>query len=512
MVAACLLPILCAPVHAAEVEEATNSSISSVAAHADSAQLENAVVKIFSTIRGPDPFRPWSKAAPQEVTGSGVVIEGNRILTNAHVVGYASQVQVQAKQGGDKISASVVAIARGIDLAVLKLDDDAFFATHRAPVRANILPDIKDAVFAYGYPTGGTSLSITKGIVSRIEFVPYSFQTSGLRIQIDAAINPGNSGGPVIAGNKMIGLAFSTAVNVQNIGYIIPNEEIELFLQDIADGHYDGKPAMFDTLQTLENPALRKFLKLDQSVHGMVVQRPAQTGATYPLKEWDVVTQIGDSSVDNQGMVKLNADLNVRFQYRVQQMSRNGKLPLTVIRDGKTMTIQLPVSSSRPQLIPSLMESYPSYFIAGPIVFSRATLEFRALINNNPAALNAYAYNGSPLMTRLGEEPSASREELVVVSSPFFPHPLVKGYDSRFGSVVYSVNDQPVRSLSHFVSLLRDMKDELIVLKFDQRIGESIVLPRKELLAATDEILSDNGIRSQGSKDMMDVWRAKAGK
>ncbi|HXA48468.1 MAG TPA: hypothetical protein VNW52_12610, partial [Burkholderiaceae bacterium] len=47
------------------------------------AQMENAVVKIFSTIRGPDPFRPWSKAGPQEVTGSGVVIEGNRILTNA---------------------------------------------------------------------------------------------------------------------------------------------------------------------------------------------------------------------------------------------------------------------------------------------------------------------------------------------------------------------------------------------------------------------------------------------
>ncbi|HSY29982.1 MAG TPA: S1C family serine protease, partial [Burkholderiaceae bacterium] len=197
------------------------------------------MVKIFSTIRAPDPFRPWSKAAPQEITGSGVVIEGNRILTNAHVVGYASQIQIQAKQGGDKISAHVIAIARGIDLAVLKLDDNSFFDTHRPPVRANILPEIKDAVFAFGYPTGGTSLSITKGIVSRIEFVPYNYYTSGMRIQIDAAINPGNSGGPVIAGDKMIGLAFSTATNVQNIGYIIPNEEIELFLEDIADGHYD---------------------------------------------------------------------------------------------------------------------------------------------------------------------------------------------------------------------------------------------------------------------------------
>ena len=88
--------------------------------------------------------------------------------------------------------------------------------------RASALPQIKDAVLAYGFPTGGTSLSITKGIVSRIEFVPYNYPTSGLRIQIDAAINPGNSGGPAIAGDKMIGLAFSRLGDAQNIGYIIP--------------------------------------------------------------------------------------------------------------------------------------------------------------------------------------------------------------------------------------------------------------------------------------------------
>jgi S1-C subfamily serine protease len=208
--------------------------------------LGNAVVKVFATLRLPDPYRPWAKQAPQDITASGVVIEGHRILTNAHAVLYASQVQIQATGAGDKISATVEAVAPGIDLAVLKLDDDGFFATHAPLARAGTLPQIKDAVLAYGFPTGGTSLSITKGIVSRIEFVPYNYPTSGLRIQIDAAINAGNSGGPAIAGEKMIGLAFSRLGDAQNIGYIIPNEEIELFLKDIADGHYKGKPALFD--------------------------------------------------------------------------------------------------------------------------------------------------------------------------------------------------------------------------------------------------------------------------
>src|ERR1700733_4123115 len=121
--------------------------------------LENSVVKIFSTMRYPDPFKPWTKQAPSEATASGVVIEGKRILTNAHAVLYASQVQIQANAAGDKLSASVIAIAPGIDLAVLQLDDPSFFDTHPPVARASKLPQIKDPVLAYGFPTGGSSLS-----------------------------------------------------------------------------------------------------------------------------------------------------------------------------------------------------------------------------------------------------------------------------------------------------------------------------------------------------------------
>src|SRR3984893_18087536 len=142
------------------------------AAHtADAAQapaLENSVVKIFSTMRYPDPFKPWTKQAPSEATASGVVIEGRRILTNAHVVLYATQVQIQANAAGDKVPATVLAVAPGIDLAVLQLDDASFFDAPPPASRASKLPQIKDAVLAYGFPAGGTSLSITKGIVSRI--------------------------------------------------------------------------------------------------------------------------------------------------------------------------------------------------------------------------------------------------------------------------------------------------------------------------------------------------------
>jgi S1-C subfamily serine protease len=469
--------------------------------------IENAVVKVFSTLRYPDPFRPWSKQAPSEVTASGVVIDGKRILTNAHVVLYASQVQIQANQAGDKISATVVGVAPGIDLAILKLDDDSFFKSHPPIARASTLPEIKDPVLAYGFPQGGTALSITKGIVSRIEFVNYNYPVSGLRIQIDAAINPGNSGGPAIAGDKMIGLAFSHLDQAQNIGYIIPNEEIDLFLKDIADGHYDGKPAMFDELQTLENPALRSYLKLDKSVEGMVVHHPEASVPAGPLKEWDVITRIDGTPIDDQGMIKLGSNLRVQFEYLVQKAARNGKVPLTIVRANKSLEVQLPVSSARPLLITDYRGEYPPYFVYGPLVFSRATLQFLGSMRGNSGVLAGLGFAGSPLVTRLGAPPEPDREELTIISSPFFPHKLSKGYNSAAAAVVYSVNGTRVKSLRHLVTLLRDLKDEFVVFELDQRGGEALVFPRKDMVDATEEILTDNGVRSQGSPDMLAVWQ-----
>jgi S1-C subfamily serine protease len=478
---------------------------------AKSSSVENSVVKIFSTVRYPDMTKPWTKSSPIDYTGSGVVIEKNRILTNAHVALYASQIQVQANQSGDKFSATVEAIAPGIDLAVLKLDDEKFFINHPPLARANTLPEIKDAVLAYGYPEGGDSLSITKGIVSRIEYTPYNGTVSGLRIQIDAAINPGNSGGPAVSGDKMIGLAFIRRNNAENIGYIIPCEEIELFLKDIADGHYDGKPTMFDQFQTMENPVLRTFLKIGDTQSGVIIHKPFSNDPTYPLKTWDVISKIGDTPIDDQGMIKLGTNLRVSYLYLIQKIVQNGCVPLTVIREGKEMPIQLPVSPDRPNILPSLNGSYPSYFVYGPLVFSNATAEFMGnVVKGDNALFQIFLkmYQESPLVRRAGDLPAFPGERLVVVSSPFFPHKLAKGYSNPISLVLKTVNGIPIKNLAHLVEVLRDCKDEYVTFDFFDR-SESLVFHRTEILAATPDILNDNSVLAQGSPDVLSIWNTK---
>jgi hypothetical protein len=116
---------------------------------------------------------------------------------------------------------------------------------------------------------------------------------------------------------------------------------------------------------------------------------------------------------------------------------------------------------------------------------------------------------GSPLLARLGDRPDPEREELVLIPAPLFPHALSTGYSDPTGSVVKSVNGTPVKSLAHLVAVLRDLKDEYVTLDFDNRASEAMVFPRAQLAASTEAVLNDNGVRAQGSPDMLKIWEAK---
>jgi S1-C subfamily serine protease len=480
-----------------------------VQADSQERKIRDSVVKIFATMRYPDLTRPWSKQSPRDASGTGVVISGKRILTNAHMVLYGSQLFVQSNQSGEKLPAHVEAVGPGIDLAVLRLEDESFFDNRLPLPRSTALPEMKDTVLVYGYPQGGSTLSVTKGIVSRIEFTAYGEGTSGVRVQIDAAINPGNSGGPALIDGKMVGLIFSKLAQADNIGYIIPGEEIDLFLDDVADHRYDGKPAMHQALQTLENDALRAFLGLERKNQGMVVHAADPGNARDLLRPLDLITKIGGYEIDNVGMVRIKENLRLNFLYLIQRVAKDGKLPLTIVRQGKTRTIDLPVKSRYPMLIESLKGHYPSYFIYGPLVFSAVTSEFVGSLGMRGPLTGALALMGSPLVTRRGDLPRFEGEELVAVASPIFSHRIRNGYDDPMSKVVKEVNGVPVKNLRHLVELLRDCKQKYTQICFDDRFSETMVFDHQEALRATDEILSDNGIRQQCSDDLASVWAKK---
>ena len=487
---------------------------------ADNPKIRKSVVKIFGSIRQPDPFRPWTKGSPHDVTGSGVVISGKRILTNAHVVNHASQVFVQPDKSSEKLSAKVEAMAPGIDLAVLKLDDESFFDAHPALSVDSKVPSLQQTIFAYGYPEGGTELSITRGIVSRVEFAEYYLLTQGLRIQVDAAINPGNSGGPAVSNGKLIGVAFSKLQRSDNIGYIIPMEEIELFLNDIRDGHYDGKPILDISVQNLENDALRAKFKLDKKATGVLVRRIRYRDVSYPLHVGDIITSIGDHSIDNAGMVHVEGDRMIKFQYLIQRSAHDDRLPLSIIRNGKDAKLDVPVKPFADWLFLQLSQATASYFVFGPLIFSEASSDYvlymaaygKSSREDGPAsgyALLSLLYTANPLFTRYGDRPAFPDERIVIIAYPAFTHKIGKGYNITYTASVAEVNGVRIRNLKHMVEVIRDATGEFVEFTFHGNETDTFVFKRKEALDATDEILSDNGIRQQCSADIAPIWNQK---
>jgi S1-C subfamily serine protease len=472
------------------------------------------VVQIISTLRYPDRFQPWSKKAPVSSYASGVVIEGKRILTTAHAVAYASDVRIGSDQTGDKATATVEGFSPEIDLALLKLDDDSFFNTHPPLTRARKLPQIKDPVMAFGVPASGSGIALTLGSVSGIDFTSYN-GASGLRFQMDAAINPGSSGGPVVMGDMMIGLSLPPSSKAEKFSYITPCEEIELFLKAIRQGSYHGRPRIDVVIQELQHPALRSFLGVDKSVHGVVIQQIGPIPANNPLRKWDIITQVGNTDLDDEGMIHLENGLHLAFPYLFNQTAANGTVPLTVVRSGQPLHLNVPIQSSPTRLLPPLNGAYPDYFVFGPLVFSDASQDlFYDWISGAIAGstgLNATMRildEDNPLVTRCDDFPKFEGERLVVVTT-FFQHKLADNYPNPVTQVVKAINGTPIKNLAHLVQVLRDCKDKFVSIEFFGRYSNTLVFPREEMLAATEAILTDNNVHSQGSPDVMAIWNAK---
>ena len=470
------------------------------------------MVKVFATSRKPDLFRPWIKQDPAETSGTGVVIDGKRILTAAHVVGYATQVMVQPDQSGEKFAATVKQIAPDVDLALLTLDDAGFFDAHPPLLRAPALPKLRDAVLAYGYPAGGETLSVTRGIVSRVEFEMAYYGAMALRVQIDAAINPGNTGGPATIDGRMVGMVFGRLQQSDNIGYIVPDEEIELFLKDVGDGRYDGKPMLYDVCQSAQNDALRARLKIPKDLNGQLVWRPDGDAPSYPLKRWDVITKIGDAPIDVAGTVNVG-DLRLNFRYLIQKAARDGKVPLGVFRDGKLVDVDAPAPdwTHRPRLLPFLLDRYPSYLVWGPLVFSTASGDFIYSFDQQGYAEKWYPYltsQKSPLLNRRYDRPAFEGEGLVILTA-MLPHKLVRGYSDPMSAVVDEVDGVKVKSLRHLAERLRDAKGDQVVVSFVDQSADVLVLDRRGVLEAAEQILSENAIRKAYSDDLKPVLDPK---
>src|SRR5437867_9852011 len=243
--------------------------------------VQKSLVRITATSVEPDYKAPWNAGALQRGVGAGFVISGNRILTNAHVVANSRYLIVERESDPNKYPATVQFIANDCDLALITVSAPDFFK-NMVPLQFGGIPALESTVSAYGYPIGREWMSVTAGIVSRIDFQLYTHSSidQHLAVQISAQINPGNSGGPVMQNGKVIGVAFQgySGDVAQGVAYMVPTPVIRRFLKDIEDGHYDKYVDLGITPIKLQNPAQRHFLGLKDDGRGVLVETVVAAG------------------------------------------------------------------------------------------------------------------------------------------------------------------------------------------------------------------------------------------
>jgi S1-C subfamily serine protease len=465
------------------------------------ANQQDAVVKLFVTANSMDFYRPWQSIGSQAASGSGCVIAGQRILTNAHVIADSTFIQVRKESDPKKYTAQVLAVGHDCDLALLAVNDAEFFSGI-TPFEFGGLPQLQDMVSVVGFPMGGDKISITQGVVSRIEVNPYAESAKKLlAVQIDAPINPGNSGGPVLQDGKVVGIAMQLISESQNIGYMIPTPIIAHFLKDLEDGKYDEFPILGIEFLNTENKALRKLYHIEDQNGGVLVNNITPfTSADGLLQEGDVILALDGTPIGVDGTFAFRNNERLLLSQLISSKQSGEVVVVSIARRGKIMAVNVPLKSSVGIIPYPNYFKKPSYYIYGGLVFTVLSADLLQAWGKNwwekaPIDFMNYLIGKG----RLNPE----RKKEVVVLLEVLPDDINVGYHDFRNEVIAQVNGKSFKSFEEFITLLERNKEDYLIFETEQRI--KIILSTERIDDITQTILKRNNIPRQFSDDVA-LW------
>jgi S1-C subfamily serine protease len=466
-------------------------------------QMLRSVVKIFTVKTEPDYTMPWQMKRQTQSTASGFIISGRRILTNAHAVDYQTSVRVRKHGSSEKFIAKVVGVGHQCDLAVLSVADEAFWQDS-VPLELGGVPHLQESVRVIGYPTGGDNISVTKGVVSRIEETYYSHGGSRLMaIQIDAAINSGNSGGPVFMKENVIGVAFETLVNADNIGYIIPIPVVEHFLKDIEmNGTYTGFPDIGIQVQHMESEHIRKSVGMDQTQSGILVNKVAPlVDAASVLKKDDVILEIEDTIIGNDATIPFREGERISWKCALLSKFAGDLCKLKILRDRKVMDIEVK-AADMPYLVPvQQYDKMPTYFVYAGLVFHPLTQPYLLQEWGKDWRQRAPVKFVQTALYALKEQ----EDQEVVVLAQILSSDLTVAYKKYEGQICTKVNGKPVNNMKQLVEMVENSTEPF--LRFDLDNDWVVILDANETNGKNQDILESHSIVHGKSVDLRDITR-----
>jgi len=477
-------------------------SLSAGAQDTELRDIEDSVVKIYTTAAEPDYFTPWRLLTPRQSSGSGTVIEGNLILTNAHVIANASFIQAQKHNDPDRFQAEVVFVSHEADLALVTVEDPGFFSDLQAlPIGG--LPHIREAVSVFGYPIGGKTLSVTEGVLSRVEHQRYAHAgTYLLAGQIDAAINPGNSGGPVIKDGQIVGVVMqaNSGGRAENLGYFVPPSVIRHVLEDSRDGVNNGFPDLGFRTQTLDSPAAKRAHGLKSGDSGVLVIKVFDDSPVDGiLQQDDVILSINGFDVADDGSINFSEDMRTDYKHAIDLKHVGEELTITYVRQGELLksTVEAREALKSYSLVAGeQFDQVPEYYIYGGVLFVPLNMNLIGRWGSD------WARTAPVNLLQARNEWSSPERMEVVVALQVLAADVNLGYHDWRNWIVDYVNGEQVRDFHHFVRLLSGIQDEDVI--FGNQNGYQMVINHQEALASEADILARYRIPAAYSAGLID--------
>lgn len=457
--------------------------------------LQNTVVQILVTRAERNVLQPYQVPTPNRTCGSGFIISADgEIVTNAHVVNQATSIMVQMPAfGKHQFEVDLVGIMPEKDLALLKFRDEDKALIQKTLGKVVSL-DLGDSdtivrsqeILALGYPLGQESLKSTTGVISGHE--------SGM-IQMSAAINPGSSGGPSIdTCGRVIGINAAGIVEAQNVGYIIPINDLKTFLKDLRTGGLVRKPYI-GIYQSMVTEDLVKALGNPPPGGTYVVEVLEDSPLKGQLLPGDMIYEINGLPVDMYGemTVPWSEDKLATAEY-ISRLSVGQKVSIVAYRKGKRKQFSCPFD--RKKLAP-VRVVYPGYEEL-PFEAFGGYIIMPLMLNHVPHLLKL-----APGLSKYGEEKNQHEPALIIT----YVLPDSCAYRARLrlqGSVIKNVNGKKVQTLQDLQQALLDSKDQITIETTDNilvALSKEKVLKQERSLAQTFGYQVTDGMKAFLAKE-----------
>ena len=433
----------------------------------------NSVVRVNATRQGYNFYQPWQKMTPNSRRGLGAVIAGNRVIVTGEMVANATYIELEKADSGNKATARVVAVDYEANIALLEPSPEhAAFLNDMDPLQLDTSVKPGDSIDVWQVEDNGTPVSTSINVTKVETSTSFLDVASFLVYEATGPIQyrSGSFTVPVVRNGKLVGLLLNYTPK-DLVSNVLAAPIINSFLEDLADGSYDGFPELGISVSKTLDEQFRKFLKLRDDEGGIYISRVVNgsSAAKAGLKEGDVILSIDGHAIDPRGNYddpnygKLALGHLVRGNAKVGQ-----KIALKILRDGERQELPVELIRRNPEdylIQPYMIDRGPKFLIEGGLVFQELTRDYLKLYGDAWATRAPIKFL---LALTSPDELEKVGVEKIVFLSRVVPTPATVGYEQVNNVRVTKVNGVEIKKITDLAAALEQPQDGHHRIEFDE--------------------------------------------